>query len=173
MNRRQTPERPVGFTLIELLVVVAIVAILAGMIGTSFIGSGRSQAMEGFAHRMAQRIELARDRALQRNKEWGLYIAEGEYEFAEFDELNQTWAPYALRPFNAEAFASEVQMTAEVEEYEGQMGAEDEVLPDIIFFSSGEVTPFELTLHPIGDPSRVWLLESDGFSRVRAELKER
>jgi hypothetical protein len=64
-------------------------------------------------------------------------------------------------------------MAAEVEEYEGQMGAEEEVLPDIIFFSSGEVTPFELTLHPIGDPSRVWLLESDGFSRVRAELKER
>lgn len=173
MNRRQTGKRPLGFTLIELLVVVAIVAVLAGMIGTSFIGSGRNQAMEGFAHRMAQRIELARDRALQRNKEWGLYIAEGEYEFAEFDEVNQTWAAYALRPFNAEAFANEVQMAAEVEEYEGQMGAEDEVLPDIIFFSSGEVTPFELTLHPIGDPSRVWLLESDGFSRVRAELKER
>ena len=72
MNRRQTGKRPLGFTLIELLVVVAIVAVLAGMIGTSFIGSGRNQAMEGFAHRMAQRIELARDRALQR-KEWALH----------------------------------------------------------------------------------------------------
>ena len=173
MNRRQTAKRPFGFTLIELLVVVAIVAVLAGMVGTSFIGSGRSQAMEGFAHRMAQRIELARDRALQRNKEWGLYVAEGKYEFAEFDELNQTWAPYAQRPFNAEALASEVQMAAEVEEYEGQIGAEEEVLPDIIFFSSGEVTPFVLTLHPIDDSSRVWLLQSDGFSRVRAKLKER
>ncbi|HBK13430.1 MAG TPA: hypothetical protein DDZ32_11335, partial [Gammaproteobacteria bacterium] len=38
MNRRQTGKRPLGFTLIELLVVVAIVAVLAGMIGTSFIG---------------------------------------------------------------------------------------------------------------------------------------
>ena len=173
MSRSQTVRRFRGFTLIELLVVVAIVAVLAGMVGTSFIGSGRHQSMEGFAHRMAQRVELARDRALQRNKEWGLYVSEGEYEFAEFDEANQTWEPYALRPFNAEAFAADVLMEAEVEEYEGQVGAEDDALPDIIFFSSGEVTPFELSMHPIGDLTRVWLLDSDGFSRVRAKLKER
>ena len=64
-------------------------------------------------------------------------------------------------------------MEDEVEEYEGQVGAEDDALPDIIFFSSGEVTPFELSMHPIGDLTRVWLLDSDGFSRVRAKLKER
>ena len=89
MLRSQRTLRKAGFTLIEVLIVVAIVAVLAGMVGTSFVGSGQTQAMQGFAYRMAQRIELARDRALQRNREWGLYLETNAYEFAEFNETTQ------------------------------------------------------------------------------------
>ena len=160
--------RDKGFTLIELLVVVAIVAVLAGLIGTSFIGGGQNQAMEGFAYRMAQRMELARDRALQRNREWGFYIDGSEYGFAEFNELNQTWEPYNRRPFNSEAFAMNVQMSAQVEEYQGQAAADEDSLPEVILFSSGEVTPFKLTLKHLTQPSLVWVLESDGFTRIKA-----
>ena len=63
-------------------------------------------------------------------------------------------------------------MKAQVEEYAGQIGSEEESLPDIIFFSSGEVTPFALTIQPTTNISRMWLLESDGFTRVRAKLTE-
>ena len=172
MKSRRDAPRGQGFTLIELLVVVAIVAVLAGVVSTSFIGSGQNQALEGFAHRMAQRIELARDRALQRNKEWGLYVNDDRYEFAEFNPVTQTWEPYSHRPFNSEAYASKVQMKAQVEAYAGQLGSEEDALPDIIFFSSGEVTPFALTIQPTSNISKMWLLESDGFTRVRAKLPE-
>ena len=164
--------RDQGFTLIELLVVVAIVAVLAGLVGTSFVGSGQNQAMEGFAYRMAQRMELARDRALQRNREWGLYINEGEYQFAEFNELTQTWEPYTQRPFHTESYAMNVQMTARVDEYQGRVDADEDTLPEIVLFSSGEVTPFELTMKHITQPSLVWILESDGFTRIKAQRKD-
>lgn len=164
--------RAQGFTLIELLVVVAIVAVLAGLVGTSFVGSGQNQAMEGFAYRMAQRMELARDRALQRNREWGLYINEGEYQFAEFNELTQTWEPYTQRPFHTESYAMSVQMTAQVDEYQGRVDADEDSLPEIVLFSSGEVTPFELTIKHITQPSLVWILESDGFTRIKAQRKD-
>ena len=164
--------RAQGFTLIELLVVVAIVAVLAGLVGTSFVGSGQNQAMEGFAYRMAQRMELARDRALQRNREWGLYINEGEYQFAEFNELTQTWEPYTQRPFHTESYATSVQMTAQVDEYQGRVDADEDTLPEIVLFSSGEVTPFELTIKHITQPSLVWILESDGFTRIKAQRKD-
>ena len=164
--------RAQGFTLIELLVVVAIVAVLAGLVGTSFVGSGQNQAMEGFAYRMAQRMELARDRALQRNREWGLYINEGEYQFAEFNELTQTWEPYTQRPFHTESYAMSVQMTAQVDEYQGRVDADEDTLPEIVLFSSGEVTPFELTIKHITQPSLVWILESDGFTRIKAQRED-
>ena len=164
--------RAQGFTLIELLVVVAIVAVLAGLVGTSFVGSGQNQAMEGFAYRMAQRMELARDRALQRNREWGLYINEGEYQFAEFNELTQTWEPYTQRPFHTESYAMNVLMTAQVDEYQGRVDVDEDTLPEIVLFSSGEVTPFELTMKHITQPSLVWILESDGFTRIKAQRKD-
>ena len=164
--------RAQGFTLIELLVVVAIVAVLAGLVGTSFVGSGQNQAMEGFAYRMAQRMELARDRALQRNREWGLYINGGEYQFAEFNELTQTWEPYTQRPFHTESYAMSVQMTAQVDEYQGRVDADEDSLPEIVLFSSGEVTPFELTIKHITQPSLVWILESDGFTRIKAQRED-
>ena len=164
--------RAQGFTLIELLVVVAIVAVLAGLVGTSFVGSGQNQAMEGFAYRMAQRMELARDRALQRNREWGLYINESEYLFAEFNELTQTWEPFTQRPFHTESYAMNVQMTVQVDEYQGQVDADEDSLPEIVLFSSGEVTPFELTIKHITQPSLVWILESDGFTRIKAQRED-
>ena len=164
--------RAQGFTLIELLVVVAIVAVLAGLVGTSFVGSGHHPAMEGFAYRMAQRMELARDRALQRNREWGLYINGGEYQFAEFNELTQTWEPYTQRPFHTESYAMNVRMDAQVDEYQGQVDADEDSLPEIVLFSSGEVTPFELTIKHITQPSLVWILESDGFTRIKAQRED-
>lgn len=168
MLRSQRTLRKAGFTLIEVLIVVAIVAVLAGMVGTSFVGSGQTQAMQGFAYRMAQRVELARDRALQRNREWGLYLEADAYEFAEFNETTQMWEPYTLRPFNTEAYTAQVEMSAEIEEYQGQVETEEELLPDLILFSSGEVTPFKITMKHIAIPELIWVLESDGFTRTTA-----
>ena len=52
----------------------------------------------------------------------------------------------------------------------GRIASDDDTdLPDIVFFSSGEVSPFELTLRANELTGTSWKLQSDGFSIVRAE----
>ena len=74
-----------GFTLLEILVVMTIVAILTGTVILGFTGTSVEQDLKGAAQRMAMRVELARQQALQRNREWGIFIRDDGYEFAEFD----------------------------------------------------------------------------------------
>ena len=68
---RTWPSKPrtLGFTLIELLIVVAVLGILMGAAVLSLNPASDQRALQGFAQRMAQRIELARDRAIQNNQE--------------------------------------------------------------------------------------------------------
>ena len=128
--------------------------------------------MEGFAYRMAQRMELARDRALQRNREWGLYINGGEYQFAEFNELTQTWEPYTQRPFHTESYAMNVQMDCRLTSIKVEWMPTKTLYRKLSSFSSGEVTPFELTIKHITQPSLVWILESDGFTCIKAQRED-
>ena len=59
-----------------------------------------------------------------------------------------------------------------VEDYPGQVDSDDEELPDLIFFSSGEVSPFVLDLKIDELPNATWQFQSDGFSQVRAEQQD-
>ena len=161
-----------GFTLIEILVVVLVISILMGVVVSSFTGVDREQTLLGYAERLALRIEMARDKALQSNREWGVYINDRDgVRFAEFDEVNGEWIEHSDKPFNADNYDAQVRFTVEVEEYAGALGAADEDtedggLPTIVLFSSGETTPFEITIEPIDWQTIPWRLASDGFTRT-------
>ena len=159
-----------GFTLIEILVVVLVVSILMGVVVGSFGGVDREQNLRGYCERLALRIELARDKALQANREWGVYIDEDGVRFAEFDEVNAEWVERAERPFNMDAYDAEVRFEIEVEELPGILAAladeDDEDLPVIVLFSSGETTPFEIQIEPNDWETTPWIVQSDGFIRT-------
>jgi len=158
-----------GFTLIEILVVVIVVSVLMGVVVNSFTGVDREQTLRGYSERLALRIEIARDRALQANREWGLYIDDDGVRFAEFDETNGEWVERTSKPFAGESYDREVRFGIEVEELEGALRepeGEDKNLPDIVLFSSGETTPFEISIDPMQWETTPWLLSSDGFTRT-------
>lgn len=160
------PRRWSGFTLIEILVVVVVVAILMSVVVGSFTGVDKEQELRGFAERLALRIELARDKALQTNKEWGLYVDEDGVRFAEFDEINEEWIDRVERPFNNEPYTQLLDIRVEATEFATQLLGNDKELPQIVLFSSGEATPFEIEIEPTDWAARSWLLSSDGFSRT-------
>ena len=157
-----------GFTLLEVLVVLTIVAVLTGTVMLSFTGGDAEQSLKGAAQRMSVRIEMARHHALQRNREWGIYITEDAYSFAEFDPLQRQWVPQDSRQFNQTDLPERVTLRLSVENLEDLPFDEEDGLPQIIVFSSGEVTPFTVFLEPDWDTLR-WLVSSDGLSRTTAE----
>ena len=156
-----------GFTLLELLVVVALVGILTGTVILSLRGADAEQRLKGSAEQLAYRLELARHYALQRNREWGVYVDDEGVRFAEFDPGQSAWIEQTRRPFGATTPIDGVRMRAEAEGFAGLSDRDRERLPQVLLFSSGEVTPFKVFLEPPGD-ARTWIVSSDGLSPVRA-----
>ena len=158
-----------GFTLLEVLVVISIMAVLTGMVVLGFTGADRSQQDLGLAEGLQQRFELARQRALQRNKTWGVVIDPDGYRFAEYDVVNQLWVEQSQRPFEPKPIEDPMQLRVQVEgetlAVGSQAAGEEDTVPDILFFASGEATPFTLELINRANDAR-WLLECDGFATI-------
>ena len=179
--RQQKRRRLAGFTLIELLVVVAILGILLGTAVISFDVGGDQRAMQAYAQRLAQRIELARDRAIQNNQEWGMQVRAETYVFVAFAEYQAQWLPQHQSPFQPDTPPVPVTFRLEVLEGRGALNTgifaqsanddddAEQVLPDLVFFSSGEASQFAIEILPAdapGDSNVSMRLGTDGFRAV-------
>lgn len=179
-----------GFTLIELLVVVVVLGILMGAAVISLNLGGDQRGMQAYGQRMAQRIELARDRAVQNNQEWGLRVARDEYLFVVFDELQGHWIPQSQPPFKPDEPPQPLLYELRVQDGGGNelntglfAQAQDSIpqtavetdsqeLPDVVFFSSGEASQFALEVTPENaaqDSVQGFRLVTDGFSPMALE----
>ena len=116
---------------------------------------------------MALRIELARQRSLTRNREWGIYVEESDYRFAEFNQVDGIWVEQIGRPFDKNDLPQLVGLSLDLEEYDPLPFDDDDALPQIIIFSSGEITPFTIVLEPEWNTAP-WRVTSDGLSQVEA-----
>ena len=155
-----------GFTLLEVLVVVSLVSILTGVVVLGFTGADTQQEVKGFAQRFAFRVELARQQALNRNREWGIYVNEQSYHFAEFSPQEGAWELQSQRPFDDIEVPDLFSLRIETEGVGNLPFADGERLPQILVFSSGEVTPFAVYLEIPGD-FEPWVVSSDGLSRAQ------
>jgi len=157
-----------GFTLLEVLVVITIVAVLTGVVVFGATGADLAQRQHGTAEALAQRLQLVRQRSLQTNKTWGLLVEPDGYQFAEYDAINQVWAEQVDRPFAPVSIGDllELRVTVEGEALiPGQQTDEETKQPDVLFFASGEATPFRLDFE---DQNRelAWSIRCDGFSAI-------
>jgi general secretion pathway protein H len=167
-RNRPSAGQPRGFTFIELLVVVTLVAILTGTVVLGFTGADTQQEMKGFAQRFGYRIELARQQALQRNREWGVYVDEQSYRFAEYDPDLEEWLEQTGRPFAHPELPAYLRLRLETEGVGELPFADGEAVPRLLVFSSGEITPFTLYFSPEGEEP-AWQVSSDGLSRSKAQ----
>ncbi len=143
-----------GYTLIELLVVILIVGLTLSVVLLR-IPSSQFASQRAVAQQIQGLVELARERAILHATVLGMTVTAQEIHFDELvgssNELMQSvWQPYLLQnkywhvvvqlPL---AFSLQTKQTNDA----GSLGATAGENPQVIFWPTGEMTPFVLNVY--------------------------
>ena len=171
-------SRTGGFTLIEILVVLLIVSVMSGIVVVNMPSLSSSSDFDEEVKRLHTLLQLARDEALMQSAELGFrpdrdrFGKISGYSFLVYDDLNQTWTPLEQAPFRPRSLEEGVllQLFIEGDSDQFRLDDEQENLPPVMLLSSGETTPFELTVYR--EPDLSVTLKSDGYSPIERVVDE-
>lgn len=170
--------------------VVVVIAIMASLAALA-VGGNEQREFRRDLGRLQLLLELARDEAFIKGIELGWLLDEnGEnYAFYYFDSKDGEWRSYGHNALSARKLAAEYRFTmkqsgqqmdlaklhqekrALSDHYQSIIGKTEEeqkqsVLPQIIFFSDGTYTPFDLTITHTQHQTLNAVLVGDGVSAV-------
>jgi len=170
-----------GFTLIELLVVIVILGISVAAVLPSIGLLQDDRELQREARRLAALIELAAEEAAMQSRDYGLRFGLHGYRFYEQDPQTGAWVELSGDEVLRERTLSDdlrVELTLEsrdirlFEAIEGDRQPRDPddepdpgPTPHVLLLSSGDTTPFELTLSRDFDDARAELT-GDFLGRV-------
>jgi len=139
-----------GFTLIEILVVVVIIGVLAVGAVLAIGTSKRDDTLEKEAQRLEALIAYAREHAELATREFGLRIEADRYEFLVFDPRRGIWhGADADEVLRERALPVGLRARLRIEGRDVLLRPPktgEPLMPQLMLFSNGDVTPFELTL---------------------------
>ena len=148
-----------GFTLVELMVVVVIIGVvIAGML-LSIGGPGRDTQLEQERDRLAALIDYVRERAAMQTIEYGLRCETGGYRFVLYDARAAAWREDPLdESLRARALPAGLEIALSVEDRaivlpkrtDPKAKAPVDLTPQVMLYSSGELTSFKLRLARTG-----------------------
>ena len=160
--------------MIEIMVVIVVLGLLASLAIVNLGGGGQQREMTNKIRELYVLMQTASEQAILNNEELGLVIDEQGYRFVVFDEQEEQWKSQSERLFQGRGFPEWMSVTlftegdiprlasGEEDEEEG----ENRLRPDLVFYSSGETTPFELEFLAPDSSDQVFRLVTDGLNEI-------
>lgn len=152
-----------GFTLLETVLVVTIIGILIGLTTIS-LSALDQRHYQNEAHRLKLSLEQALDFSLMKKETlaWFYDVETRGYEFRRWHHGKDWNKIDTVELFKLHELPHDYYL--EVKHAESLPDSEEEDAPQVVFYPSGEYTPFQITLdakkhHPIP-------LSGDGFNAV-------
>jgi general secretion pathway protein H len=162
-----------AFTLIELLVVVVIIGIVSSFLLLSFGILGNDRALDQQARRLGSLLELTRDEATLQGRDFGLEVMQGGYRFVELDPILGQWSEVVGddmlksrqldEDMEIELYIEDRQVVlsrepAKTDKADGgemnQRNLREEYAPHVLILSSGDLSPFRMTIVRAADRAR-------------------
>ena len=182
-------RRQRGFTLVELLVVMLIIGLLTGVATVAVFSSSDNEKIKRAARTLQTTVELMAEEAQLQGADYGLLLLQDEddnwlyrwYRLLDESEREENseeadwWLPLNTQVdpiFAATRLPRHIDLELQLETGERvrfRSGREEE-LPQILFFSNGEITPFQLQLASANGDSH-YQLQADMLGRVIVEDK--
>ena len=155
-----SPRPAAGFTLIELMVVVVIIGVVIAATLLSVGSTGRDSQLERERDRLAALIEYVRERAALQTLEYGLRCEIGGYRFVMYDSRAAKWLQDPLdESLRARTLPAGLELALRIEDRAIVLAARTDaarrvtpadLTPQVMLYSSGELTSFKLTLSRTG-----------------------
>ena len=171
-----------GFSLLELLVALFVVVIIASLVSLTVNSGGQDIELEARARSLADISSYALDEAQMRGVDMGLLIEqvneEGDelYRYGWRERMPEGWRRPVVDAeiFSDQQFPPGIELAMELETTlvedmgAGELNAEGEVaeiVPQIVFYSSGEMTAGFIELRQRSSGDLLWRIEWDLLGR--------
>jgi general secretion pathway protein H len=173
MNRSRSTTAG-GFTLIEILVVVVIIGVMSAGLLLSISLTGRDRDLEKESDRLLALLNYTREQSELQTRDYGIIFQDDSYEFVSYDVHRGIWRSV----FEDDAlvlrhlpYGLDVKLKVETRPVvlKKPKDAKDKT-PQVMIYSSGDLTQFEVTLERENGIRSITVAEDDKGALIQKPM---